>query len=86
MNFKDERPFASVNADVKKLLEVANALEADHAGRIHIGPVNQQLLEAGASVSEYAAAMKAAVDRGYLTKHPSGAYVTFTQAGADMFA
>jgi hypothetical protein len=86
MNFKDERPFASVNADVKKLLEVANALEADHAGRIHIGPVNQQLLEAGASASEYAAAMKAAVDRGYLTKHPSGAYVTFTQAGADMFA
>jgi hypothetical protein len=86
MKFKDERPFASVNAGVQKLLEIANAMEADHAGRLNIGPINRQLLEAGASVPEYAAAMKAAVDRGYLTKHPSGAYVTFTQAGADLFA
>jgi hypothetical protein len=29
MKFKDERPFASVDAAVKKLLEIANRLEAD---------------------------------------------------------
>jgi hypothetical protein len=34
MKFKDERPFASVNAGVQKLLEIANAMEADHAGRL----------------------------------------------------
>ena len=28
----------------------------------------------------YTAALTAAIDRGYLTLHPSGAYVTFTQA------
>jgi hypothetical protein len=86
MKFKDERPFASVNAGVKKLLEIANGMDADQAGRLHVGLINRQFLDAGASVSEYAAALKAAVDRGYLALHPSGAYVTFTQAGADLFA
>jgi hypothetical protein len=86
MKFKDERPFASVNAGVKKLLEIANAMEADHAGRIHIGPINLQFIEAGGSVPEYSAARKAAVDRGYITIHSSGVYLTFTQAGADLFA
>jgi hypothetical protein len=39
-----------------------------------------------ASVAEYAAAMKAAISDGFLTMHPSGGYVSFTQAGADLFA
>ena len=42
--------------------------------------------EAGGSVPEYQAAREAAITRGYLTLHPSGAYFTFTQAGADLFA
>jgi hypothetical protein len=70
----------------KKLLEIANGIEADHAGRLHVGPINRQFLDAGASVSEYAAALKAAIDRGYITLHASGAYLSFTQAGADLFA
>jgi hypothetical protein len=37
LKFKDERPFASVDAAVKKLLAIANGLEADHAGRLQIG-------------------------------------------------
>jgi hypothetical protein len=86
MKFKEERPLADLDTAVRKLLELANAMEADHAGRLHVGLINRQFLEAGASVPEYAAALKAAIDRGYLTLHPSGAYVTFTQAGADLFA
>jgi hypothetical protein len=35
---------------------------------------------------EYSAAVKAAIDRGYLTMHASGGYLSFTQAGADLFA
>jgi hypothetical protein len=30
--------------------------------------------------------MRAAIAQGYLAMHPSGAYVTFTQSGADLFA
>jgi hypothetical protein len=86
MKFREERPFANVDAVVKKLLEIADAMEADRSGRLHIGPINRQLLELGARVQEYTAALQAAIDRGYLTKHPSGAYVTFTRAGADLVA
>jgi hypothetical protein len=85
MKFKEARPFADIDAGVKKLLELANAIEPD-AGRVPIGVLNQQFLAAGASVPEYSAAVKAAIDRGYLTMHPSGGYVSFTQAGADLFA
>jgi hypothetical protein len=48
--------------------------------------LNQQFLNAGASVPEYIAAMKAAIAHGYFTMHTSGGYVTFTQTGADLFA
>jgi hypothetical protein len=34
MKLKDDRPFADPEAAVSKLLEIANGLEADHAGRI----------------------------------------------------
>jgi hypothetical protein len=38
------------------------------------------------SVAEYVAAMRAAIAHGFLTMHPSGGYVTFTQADAELFA
>jgi hypothetical protein len=85
VKFKDERPYADVVAAEKKLLELANAMEAD-AGRLPVGLLNTQLIAAGASVPEYVAAMKAAIAHGYFAMHPSGGYVTFTQAGADLFA
>jgi hypothetical protein len=65
LKFKDERPFASVDAAVKKLLEIANGLEADHAGRLQIGMINRQFLEAGASVAEYKAAKGRSRTRAY---------------------
>jgi hypothetical protein len=85
MKYREEGPLAGVDAGVKKLLELANAIEAD-VGRVPIGPVNRQFLDAGGSVTEYSAALKAAIDRRYLTMHPSGGYVSFTQAGAELFA
>jgi NAD(P)-dependent dehydrogenase (short-subunit alcohol dehydrogenase family) len=33
MKLKDNRPFADPEAAMSKLLEIANGLEADHAGR-----------------------------------------------------
>jgi hypothetical protein len=37
------------------------------------------------SYPEYSAAVKAAIDRGYITMHASGGYLSFTQAGAGPF-
>jgi hypothetical protein len=68
----------------KKLLEIANGLEPDHAGRIHVG--DALFMTAGGDAPEYSAAVKAAIDRGYMTMHPSGGYLSFMQAGAELFA
>ena len=87
MRFREDRPLANVDTAVRKLLEIANGLvEADHAGRLQVGDINKRFLSAGGSVQNYVAAVKAAIDRGYIDLHPSGAYVTFTQAGAELFA
>ncbi len=61
-------------------------MELDHAGRFHIGAINAQFLGAGGNVHEYIAAVRAAIDLGYMPVHPWGAYLSFTQAGADLFA
>jgi hypothetical protein len=44
------------------------------------------ILNAGGSVAEYGAAVNAAVGHGLITLHPSGAYLSFKQEGADLFA
>jgi hypothetical protein len=68
----NQAAFASVDAAVKKLLEIADGLEADHASRLQIGAINRQFLDAGASADEYKAALKAAVERGLIALHASG--------------
>jgi len=76
MKFRDEPPFASVDAAVRKLLDIANELEADHAGRLSVGILNAQFKDAGGSYPEYSAAT---IDRGYITMHASGGYLSFTR-------
>jgi hypothetical protein len=36
MKFRQERQFANVDLAVEKLLEIANAIEPDHAGRLQV--------------------------------------------------
>jgi hypothetical protein len=86
MKFKDNRPFATPEAAERKLLALANAVEPDHAGRLSVAVVNKQFREAGGSYEEYGLAVRAAIAHGWLTMHPSGGYLSFTQAGADLFA
>jgi hypothetical protein len=86
VKFREDRPLANVDTAVRKLLEIANGIEADHAGRVEIGTINRQFREAGGSYEEYGAAVKAAIAHGWITMHPSGAYLSFTQEGADLFA
>jgi hypothetical protein len=86
MKFKEDRPFSTPEAAERKLLELANEIEADHAGRLSVEIINRQFREAGGSYEEYGAAVKAAIAHGWITLHLSGAYLTFTQAGSDLFA
>jgi hypothetical protein len=86
VKFREDRPLANVDVAVRKLLEIANGLEADHAGRLQIGTINSQFVSAGGTYDEYSAAVKMAIERGNVTMHPSGAYLSFTEEGADLFA
>jgi hypothetical protein len=87
MNFATDRPFASPEAAARKLIEIANSVEAVQDGRIHIEKINGPFLfELKGSPAEYGAGLKLAIERGWLVLHESGTYVKFTQAGADLFA
>ena len=71
----------------RKLVEIANAVEAIRDGRIHIEKINGPFLyEHTASPAEYKAGLELAIARGWLVLHESGTYVKFTPAGAELFA
>jgi hypothetical protein len=42
MKFKEDGPFATPEAAERKLPEIANALEVDHAGRLSVAIINRQ--------------------------------------------
>jgi hypothetical protein len=44
------------------------------------------LFEHNATPAEYSAGLKLAIEHGWLERHRSGAFVRFTQAGAELFA
>jgi hypothetical protein len=50
MKFKEDRPFTTPEAAERKLLELANAIEADHAGRLSVEIINRQFREAAAAM------------------------------------
>jgi hypothetical protein len=72
---------------MKKLLEIANSVEAVQDGRIHIEKINGPFLfEHSALPAQYKAGMKLAIERGLLWMHESGTFVKFMPAGAELFA
>ena len=85
MKLVTDRPFSNPEGAARKLIEIASTVEAVQDGRIHIELVNLPFFQAGGSPDEYRAGIERAITNGWLTRHRSGAYVTFTQAGADLF-
>src|SRR5258707_11832926 len=87
MKFKEDRPFATPEAAERKLLEIANAIEVDHAGRLSVAVINTQFRDAGGSPEEYRAAATSPGAPGWIGVHPSGGYViVHAQDGAGLFA
>jgi hypothetical protein len=66
MKFSTDRPFADPEKVARKLLEVANATEAPHEGRIHIEKLNGPFLfKEGGTPAEYTAGLELAIARGW---------------------
>ena len=83
MKFATDRPYADPEKAARKLVEVANAVEAVQDGRIYIELLNEPLLfEHKASPAEYKAGLDLAISKGWLVLHESGTYVKFTQVQA----
>jgi hypothetical protein len=87
MKFAAERPYSDPEKAARKLVEIANSVEAVQEGRIYIELINAPFLyEHKASLAEYKAGLDLAINRGWLTLDRSGTYVKFTSTGAELFA
>jgi hypothetical protein len=86
MKFAAERPYADPEKAARKLVEIANSVEAVQDGRIFIELISGPFLyEHKGSSAEYKAGLEVAIGRGLLWMHRSGTYAKFTQAGAELF-
>jgi hypothetical protein len=69
MKFVSERPYADPEAAARKLLEIANSVEAVQDGRIHIELLNAPFLyEFKGTPAEYRVGLECAIERGFLTR------------------
>ena len=86
MKFVDRRPFTDPDIAARKLIEIANDVEAVQDGRIFIERVNAPFLAAGGTGVDFRAGIGRAIALGWLWLHESGTYVKFTESGAALFA
>ena len=84
--FAADHPFADPDIAARKIVEIANGVEAAQDGRIYIERVNAPFLAAGGAGDDFRAGLERAVALGWLWHHESGTYVKFTDAGAALFA
>ncbi len=80
MKFKEDRPLANPEVAEQELLELANAIEADHAGRMSVAVINKQFLAAGGSAEEYSGAGQSR-RRAWLDRHASVRRLPVVYAG-----
>jgi hypothetical protein len=72
-----DRPYSDPEKAARRILEIANTVEAVQDGRIHVEKISGPFLfRDGGSPAEYGAGMKLAIDRGWLEMHRSGTYVS----------
>jgi hypothetical protein len=86
MKFVERHPFADPFAAARKIIEIANRVEAAQDGRIFIERINEPFLAAGGSGRDFRAGVERAIALGWLWRHESGTYLKFTDSGAALFA
>jgi hypothetical protein len=87
VKYVEPSPLSDPETAARKLIEIANGVEAVQDGRIHIEKINGPFLyEIKGSPAQYLAGLKLAIERGWIVLHESGTFIRFTQAGAELFA
>jgi hypothetical protein len=85
MKFATERPYADPEAAARKLIEIANSVEAVQDGLIFAVLIKGPFLFLKGTPEEYLSGLSFAIERGWLETHESDTYVKFTPAGAELF-
>ena len=86
LNTPPPAPAPTRKRAARRILEIAYTVEPIQ-GRIHIEKIKQPFLfRDRGSPAEYGAGLAIAIDRDWLKLHESGTFVTFTPAGAELFA
>jgi hypothetical protein len=75
MKFVQPHPFADPSTAARKLIEIANVVEAVQDARIYIDRVIEPFLAAGGSCEQFRAGIERAVALGRIWRHESGTYV-----------
>jgi hypothetical protein len=87
MKFATGRPYSDPEVTARKMIEIANSVEAVQDSRIYIELINAPMLfEHKATPAEYKAGLDRAVTPGWLTVDRSSTFVKLTQTGADLLA
>jgi hypothetical protein len=87
MKYATDRPYSDPEKAAHRLMEHAQAFEPVQDGRIYIEKINSPfLLGDKGTPAKYSAGLELAISRGWLVMHESGTFVTFTPAGAELFA
>jgi hypothetical protein len=69
VKFAHDRPYADPDNAARKLVEIANTVEAVQDGRMHVEKINCPFLQAGGSPDEYVAGLQMAINRVWLEIH-----------------
>jgi hypothetical protein len=86
MKFVEPNHFTDPDAAARRLVEIANAVEAVQDGRGYIERINGPFLDGDGTPDQFRVALAHTIALGWLWRHESGTYVKFTPAGAEMFA
>jgi hypothetical protein len=86
LKFTNGRPYADPDKAARRIMEIANTIEPAQ-GKIYIEMINYPMLfKDKATPDDYWTGLQFAIAKGWLKYHESGTFVTFTPAGADLFA
>jgi hypothetical protein len=86
VKYVETSPLSDPATAARKLIEIASGVEPVQ-GRIHIEKVNGPFLfQVKGTPAQYKAGLNRAIELGWIDVHESGTFLTFTQAGADLFA
>ncbi|SFQ20638.1 hypothetical protein SAMN05216330_11920 [Bradyrhizobium sp. Ghvi] len=89
MKLMNERPYSDPEAAARKLVEIANGIEALQDGRIHIEKINAPFLSKNgckATGPEFGTGIRYAIERGWLQVHESGTYVRLVSPGDNLMS